>query len=180
MLTARFAPPIGKGRQMTNVQHRISMLLFAGALAVATIAAIPATAAVAADTPGTGTCTTTITGPLTGALTAAVGTTCLTSVTLHGAITVNPGAALSVVDSTIYGAITTNGASAFTFCNSSTVGGAISVATSTGFILIGDGRLVHVLNAASGGSHPSRKCGWGGPRLGERRSVVFRAHTRDL
>src|SRR5256885_2934297 len=30
-------------------------------------------------------------------------------------------------------------ASAFTFSNSSTVGGAISVATSTGFILIGDG-----------------------------------------
>src|SRR5216683_200541 len=79
---------------MTHVQHRISMLLLAGALAVATIAAIPATAAIAADTPGTGTCTTTITGPLTGA---------------------------------------------FTFCNSSTVGGAISVATSTGFILIGDG-----------------------------------------
>ena len=118
---------------MTHVQHRISMLLLAGALAVATIAAIPATAAVAADTPGTGTCTTTITGPLTGALTAAVGTTCLTNVTLHGAITVNPGAALSIKDSTIYGAITTNGASAFTFCNSSTVGGAISVATSTGF-----------------------------------------------
>jgi hypothetical protein len=124
---------------MTHVQHRISMLLLAGALAVVTIAAIPATAAVAADTPGTGTCTTTITGPLTGALTAAVGTTCLNNVVLHGAITVNPGAALSVVDSTIYGAITTNGASAFTFCNSSTVGGAISVATSTGFILIGDG-----------------------------------------
>jgi hypothetical protein len=124
---------------MTHVQHRISTLLLAGALAVVTIAAIPATAAVAADTPGTGTCTTTITGPLTGALTAAVGTTCLTNVTLHGAITVNPGAALSVVGSTIYGAITTNGASAFTFCNSSTVGGAISVATSSGFILIGDG-----------------------------------------
>jgi len=124
---------------MTHVQHRISMLLLAGALAVTTIAAIPATAAVAADTPGTGACTTTITGPLTGALTAAVGTTCLNNVVLHGAITVNPGAALVVTGSTIYGAITTNGASAFTFCNSSTVGGAISVATSTGFILIGDG-----------------------------------------
>ena len=124
---------------MTHVQHRISALLLAGALAVATISATSASAALAADTPGTGTCTTTISGPLTGALTAAVGTTCLTNVTLHGAITVNPGAALSIIDSKIYGAITTNGASAFTFCNSSTVGGAISVATSTGFILIGDG-----------------------------------------
>ena len=124
---------------MTHLQHPISTLLLTGALAVATISAIPASAAIASDAPGTGACTTTITGPLTGALTAAVGTTCLTNVTLHGAITVNPGAALSIVDSKIYGAITTNGASAFTFCNSSTVGGAISVATSTGFILIGDG-----------------------------------------
>jgi hypothetical protein len=124
---------------MTHVRHPFSKLLLAGALAVATISAIPASAALAADTPGTGTCTTTISGPLTGALTAAVGTTCLTNVTLHGAITVNPGAALSIIDSKIYGAITTNGATAFTFCNSSTVGGAISVATSTGFILIGDG-----------------------------------------
>ena len=41
---------------MTHVQHRISKLL-AGALAVATISAIPASAALAADTPGTGTCT---------------------------------------------------------------------------------------------------------------------------
>jgi hypothetical protein len=131
---------------MTRLQHRITTLVLAGALAVATVSAIPAGAAVASDTPGTGACTTTITGPVTGALTAAVGTTCLTDVTLHGAITVNPGAALSIVDSTIYGAITTNGASAFTFCNSSTVGGAISVATSTGFVLIGDG-------ASCAGSH---------------------------
>ncbi|MEA2591855.1 MAG: hypothetical protein QOD62_1686, partial [Actinomycetota bacterium] len=74
---------------MTHVQHRISALLLAGALAVATISATSASAALAADTPGAGTCTTTISGPLTGALTAAVGTTCLTNVTLHGAITVN-------------------------------------------------------------------------------------------
>src|SRR5947209_19140311 len=123
---------------MTHVQHRISMLLLAGALAVATMAAIPATAAVAADTPGTGTCTTTITGPLTGALTAAVGTTCLTNVTLHGAITVNPGAALSVVGSTIYGAIPSNGASAFTVCTSSPVGDPLSPAPSSALTLARD------------------------------------------
>src|SRR2546423_426859 len=129
-----------------HLHHRIppiSRLLLAGALAFGAVSAagppLATGAAMPSGTSGTGTCTTTITGPVTGALTAAVGTTCLTNVTLHGAITVDPGAALSIVDSKIYGAITTNGASAFTFCNSSTVGGAISVATSTGFILIGDG-----------------------------------------
>ena len=124
-----------------HLHHRIPQLIFAGALAVGAVSATgPPIAASAAVTPDAmGACTTTITGPLTGALTAASGTTCLTNVTLHGAITVDPGAALSIVDSTIYGAVTTKGASAFAFCNSSTVGGAISVATSKGFVLIGDG-----------------------------------------
>src|SRR5437016_4797017 len=93
---------------MTHLQHRISTSLLAGALAVATIAAIPAAAAVAADTPDPGACTTTISGPLTGALTAAVGKTCLTNVTLPSGIPVED-AATEIEGNSIGGTLTCSG-----------------------------------------------------------------------
>jgi hypothetical protein len=93
------------------------------------------------DAPGTGACTTTISGPHTGTLNLSSPgtTTCLKNANQNGAITVSSGAALSVVDSTVTGAITSTSSAPFTMCNSKTVRGAISVASSKGFVLIGDG-----------------------------------------
>jgi hypothetical protein len=93
------------------------------------------------DVPRTGACTTTISGPHTGTLDlAAPGTTtCLKNANQNGAITVSSGAALSVIDSTVTGAITSTSSAPFTMCNSKTIRGAISVASSKGFVLIGDG-----------------------------------------
>src|SRR5438477_1361964 len=93
------------------------------------------------DVPRTGACTTTISGPHTGTLdlNASGTTTCLKNANQNGAITVSSGAALSVVDSTVTGAITSTSSAPFTFCNSKTVQGAISVASSKGFVLIGGG-----------------------------------------
>ena len=94
------------------------MLLLAGALAVATIAAIPATASIFLQGQRT--------APSSGPRAAPAWRP-----------TASPaGTELREADAPRRLRFD---ASAFTFCNSSTVGGAISVATSTGFILIGDG-----------------------------------------
>jgi hexosaminidase len=93
--------------------------------------------AAADGTPGTGPCTTTISGTHTTPITASTGTTCLSGATQTGAITVNSPGALSVVNSTVTGAITSTSTAPFTFCSSKTVRGAISVSGSKGFVLIG-------------------------------------------
>ena len=77
------------------------------------------------DAPGTGACTTTMTGPHTGTLSLSSPgtTTCLNNANQNGAITVSSGAALSVINSTVTGAITSTSTAPFTFCNSKTVQG---------------------------------------------------------
>jgi hypothetical protein len=81
-------------------------------------------------------------------------TFCLVRLTQIGAVNVAPGAALSVTQgSVINGAITLNGAKAFTFCASSTLQGAISAATSKGFIIIGNGGDGGLLATPCGANH---------------------------
>jgi len=81
-------------------------------------------------------CTTTITGTH-DKLVVSSGATCVINATIHGGISVLPGAALSVSNSTVDGGIDSTGATAFTVCQSR-MNGASSVSASTGFVLIGD------------------------------------------
>jgi hypothetical protein len=136
---------------MRHVHRRIPRGLLAslaGVLALGLVLTVGHSAAFASgerlailfgDSSATGGCSQTFTGNHSGAIQVSVGTTCLVDAVQVGAITVDPGMALSVRRSIVNGAITLTGARAFTFCDSSTVGGAISAATGAGFILIGDG-----------------------------------------
>ena len=84
--------------------------------------------------------------------------------TQDGAITVSNGHELSVVNSKIYGAVTSTSSAPFTFCHSSTVRGAISVASSMNYVLIGDNGLACPANVIDGAvTLDSNK---GGVRLG--------------
>jgi subtilisin family serine protease len=82
-------------------------------------------------------CTTTITGSH-GQLTVSSGATCVNLATIHGSITVQPGAALWIADSTVNGGVDSGGATALTICGSKVTGGVTADGT-TGFVLLGDG-----------------------------------------
>jgi hypothetical protein len=73
-----------------------------------------------------------------GTVVVAKGTSCISNATLGGAVLVNPGAAVVVLNSVIQGALVSSGARAVTVCNS-TIGGAVTVRDSTGLVLIGGG-----------------------------------------
>jgi hypothetical protein len=53
-------------------------------------------------------------------------------------VTVQPGAAVSIVNSSIATGVSSNGAKALQMCGSRVVNGPVSVVGSTGFVLIGD------------------------------------------
>ena len=71
-------------------------------------------------------CTNTIIGDNTKSLTVASGMTCLLDATQHGAVTVEPGAALSVTNSTVNGPVTATSPSSVSYCGS-TQHGALTV-----------------------------------------------------
>src|SRR6266480_1157351 len=131
-----------KRSDMTHIFRRvpkIALATLAGTLAIATLSGPGLTTTTAY---ATGACTDTITGAHSGTLTlSGPGTTCLKNATQDGAITVSNGHELSVADSKIYGAVTSTSSAPFTFCHSSTVRGAINVASSMNFVLIGDNGL---------------------------------------
>jgi hypothetical protein len=125
---------------MTRMHHRIPKIFSAtltGTLALAAVSGIGL--ATTTEASAAAACTNTITGAHSGTMTlSGPGKTCLTNATQDGAITVDNGHELSVVDSKITGAVTSTSSAPFTFCHSSTVKGAIKVSNSTGFVLIGD------------------------------------------
>jgi hypothetical protein len=83
-------------------------------------------------------CTANLTGTITSALILNSGTTCLNGATVKGAVLVNPGAGIVVLNSTINGAVVTRGSTAVTMCNS-TAGGGLTISGTTGFVLVGAG-----------------------------------------
>jgi len=124
---------------MLRIPTRNRIALAAAAIATLGMAAVPMTAQAAEFVAPTGSCTSTVTGTLAGAQTVPTGQKlCLRGATVDGAITVESGASLSARGSTVNGAITLNGADSFKFCGSATVGGAISVASGVGTVVIGD------------------------------------------
>jgi hypothetical protein len=90
------------------------------------------------DIPATSPCTKQLTGTITNGVTVGSGTTCLTNATVSGDVTVSRGAELSITNSTIRGRVSTDRAAAVAICNSSIVG-ILTVRSSTGPVLIGDG-----------------------------------------
>jgi len=137
---------------MTRLYHHVSKIFLAtltGTLALAAVSGIGVTTA--SEASATGACTETITGSHSGTMTlSGPGTTCLKNATQDGAITVQNGHELSVVDSKITGAVTSTSSAPFTFCHSSTVRGAISVSNSTNLVLIGDNGLPCPANVIDG------------------------------
>jgi hexosaminidase len=137
---------------MTRLYHRIPKIIVAtltGTLALAAVSGIGPTTTT--DASAAGACTSTITGSHSGTLTlSGPGKTCLQNATQDGAITVDNGHELSVVDSKIYGAVTSTSDAPFTFCHSSTVRGAVEVSNSMNFILIGDNGLPCPANVIDG------------------------------
>jgi hypothetical protein len=80
----------------------------------------------------------TITGDIVGPLTVAPGPgRCLQNVRLAGDLVVQPGAAVSIVNSQISGAISSDGPIAFTLCGTLAAHG-VTVANATGPVLMGD------------------------------------------
>lgn len=78
-------------------------------------------------------------GPINGSVNVKSGqVTCLIG-KVNGGVTVQPGGALYLSGATVSGAITSTGAAAIRICGS-TINGGVSVATSIGFVMIGDGR----------------------------------------
>lgn len=92
-----------------------------------------ATSGPVAETVG---CTRTVTGTVPGAL-VVTGATCVVNAQVGGAVLVRPGAALSMVDSSA-ASIQATGATALAVCGS-TLGGALAVQGSAGYVLVGDG-----------------------------------------
>lgn len=82
-------------------------------------------------------CRTNLTGRINGGLEVGPGSTCLNGATVHGAVKVEPGGALSVTNSTLHGGVHADGALALTVC-ASTVHGAIHADRTMGFVLLGD------------------------------------------
>ncbi len=101
------------------------------------IGAFEAGAPPPSDLPGTGACTTTLSGKLRTVF-ATTGTTCLEGATVIGSVVVQSGASLSAVNTVVHGALVAVGAKALTICNSR-FDGAIVVKGASGFVLIGDG-----------------------------------------
>jgi hypothetical protein len=136
---------------MTPIFRRVPRIAFATLAGTLAVAAVSGLGLTTTDASATGACTNTITGAHSGALTlSGPGVTCLKNATQDGAITVGNGHELSVVDSKIYGAVTSTSSAPFTFCHSSTVRGAISVASSMNFVLIGDNALACPVNIIDG------------------------------
>ncbi|MFB7613991.1 Ig-like domain repeat protein [Kitasatospora sp. NPDC056181] len=81
-------------------------------------------------------CTRTVTGT-TGSVLATTGSTCVLNATVNGTVLVQPGAALFVSNSTVANGISSRGATQFGVCGSR-ITGAVNVAETTGFTLIGD------------------------------------------
>ena len=92
---------------------------------------------VGSDIPVTNTCDRTITGDVPGSVVVPSGTTCLFKATVHGSMTVQSGAAASVLNSTVAGSFSASGAAGITICNSHL--SSVSITGSTRFVLIGDG-----------------------------------------
>ena len=82
------------------------------------------------------TCTTTITGTNSRQLTVSSGLTCLVNAKQSGAVTVSPGASLSVTKSTISGQVTATDPAAVTYCGS-TENGTLSITGATGSVILG-------------------------------------------
>ena len=89
------------------------------------------------DVPVTNTCDRTITGDVPGSVVVSAGTTCLFKATVHGSMTVQSGAAASVLNSTVAGSFSASGAAGLTICNSHL--SSVSITGSTKFVLVGDG-----------------------------------------
>ncbi|MGH2717887.1 MAG: beta strand repeat-containing protein [Actinomycetota bacterium] len=85
------------------------------------------------------TATTSITGSHLGSITVNAGQTVFIGpgANVTGAITVNPGGFLDIEGATVHGAISTNGAAGVRMC-ASTLSGPITIAKSTGLVVIGD------------------------------------------
>jgi hexosaminidase len=137
---------------MTRMHHRIPKIISAtltATLALAAVSGIGLTTAT--DASAAEACTNTITGSHSGTLTlSGPGKTCLQDATQDGAITVDNGHELSVMNSKIYGAVTSTSSAPFTFCHSSTVRGALKVSNSMNFVLIGDNGLPCPTNVIDG------------------------------
>jgi hypothetical protein len=130
-------------------------LVLAGVLAMSLPApASPTLLGLTNDQPATGRCDRTFTGVNNAVIhVPAPSTYCLVNLKQTGAVNVDPGAGLSITEgSVINGAVTLTGAKSFAFCESSTVGGAISSATSHGFIIIGNGGDKGLLATPCGGN----------------------------
>lgn len=82
-------------------------------------------------------CTNTRSGTINGGLTV-TGSTCLINATVKGAITVQPGAALSISNSSLNGSLTSTKATAISICGSNARNGSVTITGTTGFVLLGD------------------------------------------
>ena len=114
--------------------RRAAVATLTGALALPVMWAVAPVAAHAATA-----CTQVISGAHSGVLTvAAKQKLCLRDAVQDGAVNVDPGGSLSVVNSTITGAVTLkSGYLTLDFCGSKTVRGAISATGGKGAVLIG-------------------------------------------
>lgn len=82
-------------------------------------------------------CGSTRTGIINGGLTV-TGSTCLSNATVKGAIIVQPGAALSIINSSLNGSLTSTNATAISICGSNARNGSVTITGTTGFVLLGD------------------------------------------
>jgi YVTN family beta-propeller protein len=85
-----------------------------------------------------GGCTRAITGTHRGALTIGKGVTCITAATLRGPLTISRGAIASISGSQISGPLRSSQADVLSVC-STRITGPVSVTTSSGYVLVGDG-----------------------------------------
>jgi hypothetical protein len=92
----------------------------------------PSTSSAAATTVR---CTTTITGAH-GAVTATSGITCIVNAHISGSVTVQRGAIVDIENTAMAGAFSANGAGGIRICASTSA--TVTIAGSTGFVLVGD------------------------------------------
>jgi hypothetical protein len=81
-------------------------------------------------------CTTTITSDTNGGVNATRGSTCIVGATVNGSISVGPGATLDLEGATVKGSISSDKAAGVRICGSTVQ--AMTIALSTGFVVIGD------------------------------------------
>jgi len=85
---------------------------------------------------GPGPCTTSLTGSIPNGVTVTAGTTCVNAATVHGAVTVRPGAELLLTNSTITGSVSSDASPEIEICNS-TIDESLLLNRPTGFMLVG-------------------------------------------